>query len=459
MPLPKEEIITYSDTFPKYSGRCEGAQISDWEHGIDMVKMRKDRLAKFQQEIKDLGIAVALLTERRNVRYTTAYNGATYEPGIGWAIVPAEGEPTLWSHVPRAGDIQSRRTMTWLRPENVRAEDWPRESNPLPEMQSERRDVMAKEIKEVLEDYKLAKEVVAIDCSYPAMEAALAKVGIKTKVEPNMGIEAMSIKTPEEIECYRILAGICDIIHWETACYAKPGLTELDIVGFFRKRAMELGCEIECGGFCMSGEHTSPNIRMAGHRRIRPGDIVYWDLWGLTWNGYRSCYYRTFSAGFAARKEAQNAIKLANERQYNAITAIKPGNTTTDMVKASKSSFIHIHGLGLESYILHPVNSHPGLSKDYPTELKEGMIFAMTAACDEPGTEKYYLGPMADGQGADIEDMILVTKTGCEVLTRFPSDIIFTVPLQEGGNYTFRSPDDYYREALQRLNLPIKPLG
>lgn len=457
MPLKPEEVVIYNDAYPKYAGKSEGTTLADWERRIDMSKMRRDRHAKFVQDMKERGTAVALVVERRNVRYTTGYNAASYEPGIGWAIVPVEGEPILWAHVPYAGDIQTRREIDWIRPENIRGGDFPREANPIPEMQEERREELAKEIKADLEDRKLDKEVLVLDSSFPAMQAALEKVGIKTKVDPNLGINAMSIKTPEEIECYRVLAAICDIVHWDTARYARPGLTELDVTGYFRYRAMQLGCEIETGGFCMSGEHTSPNIRMAGHRMIRPGDIVYWDPWGLTWNGYRSCYYRTFSAGFKASQKAQDAIKLANERQYNAITAIKPGNTTTDMVKASKSSFIHIHGLGLENYILLPVNSHPGLSKDYPCELKEGMIFAMTAACDEPGAFPYRLGPIGDGQGVDIEDMVLVTKTGAEVLTRFPSDVILTIPLQDDQGYVYRSPEDYLREARIRLNLPVEP--
>ena len=190
---------------------------------------------------------------------------------------------------------------------------------------------------------------------------------------------------------------------------------------------------------------------------IRPGDIVYWDLWGMTWNGYRSCYYRTFSAGFKASQKAQDAIKVAHERQYNAITAVKPGNTTADMVKASKSGFIHIHGLGLETYVLLPVNTHPGLEKEYPCELKEGQIFAMTAASSKPGAHPHRLGPIGDGQGVDIEDMVLVTKTGAEVLTRFPSDVVLTVPLQDDQGIVYRSPEDYLREARLRLKLPVEP--
>lgn len=452
MAIVKCEPIIYSEHYPAYGGRAEGTQIVDWERRIDMAKMRKDRLAKFIKDMKRRGVTVALLTERRNVRYTVNYNAASYEPGIGWAIVPIEGEPILWCHVPGAGDIQFRRECDWLSPENVRCEDWPREANPMPDMQNERREKLAEEIKEVLEDRKLSKEVLVLDVSYPAMQAALKKVGIKTRVDPNIGIDEMSIHTHEEIECFRVLSSICDIVHYDTARYARPGLTELDITGYFRYRAMQLGCEYESvGGFCMSGEHTSPNIRMAGHRMIRPGDVVYWDPWGLSWNGYKSCYYRSFIAGFKAPQRVKDSIKLANEMQYNALTAVKPGNTTADMIKASGSHFIHIHGLGLENYILNPVNSHPGLDKDYPCVLQEGMLFAMTVACDKTGKLPYRLGPVGDGQGVDIEDHILVTKTGCEVLTRFPSDVVLTIPLENDQCYEYRSPEDYLEEARARL--------
>lgn len=450
MPLSPKEAVIYDSEFVQYGGRYEGPQMADWGKRIDMAKLRKDRLAKFQAEMKERGIAVALVVERRNVRYTTSYNAPTYEPGIGWAIVPVEGTPLLWAHVPYAGDIQARRSMDWIAPGDIRGEDFPREIAPIIDMQDERRAKLAKEIKAVMEERKLAKEMLVLDSYFPAFQAALEKVGIKTRVEPNLGIDAMSVKTLEEIECYRVLAAICDIVHWDVAKYAKPGLTELDVTGYLRYRALQLGCELEIGAFTMTGEHTDPNIRMSGHRMIRPGDIVYWDPWGLTWNGYKSCCYRSFIAGFKAPQRVQDAIKRANELQYNAITAIKPGNTTEDMVAASGADFIHIHGLGMESYALHPVNSHPGLSKKYPDVLKEGYIFAMTVACSRPGSEHYHLGPVGDGQGVDIEDMVLVTKTGCEVLTRFPSDVVLTVPLEGDGGYTWRSPEDYLAEARAR---------
>ena len=49
--------------------------------------------------------------------------------------------------------------------------------------------------------------------------------------------------------------------------------------------------------------------------------------------------------------------------------------------------------------------------------------------------------------------MVLVTKTGAEVLTRFPSDILLTVPMQDDQGYVYRSPEDYLAEAKARLKI------
>jgi Xaa-Pro aminopeptidase len=403
-----------------------------------MAKMRKDRHAKFVQEMKESGHAVALVMEPRNVRYTTGYYAASYHAGSGWAIVPVEGTPILWAH----GDVGVRRENDWIRPEDIRGGDFPMEAGAIPEMLAARREQVAKEIKTVLEDRKLAGEVLVLENSMPAMQAALEKVSIKTRVDPQLGIKAMEVKTAEEIECFRVLTAICDIVHWETATYAGPGMTELAIVGYFRNRALQYGCDMHAGGFCMSGEHTWPNYRNSGDRLIRPGDIVFWDLWGIQWNGYGSCYYRPYSVGYKASQAAQDALKRVHEFHYNAITEIKPGKTTADMVKHyPEPRAMHIHGLGLDCYLIPPLS---GGATMYPCELKEGQVFALGT----PG------GRVGDGQAVDLEDMILVTKTGAEVLSRAPSDVLITIPIRDDQDYVFRSPEEHMMEAKARLKLP-----
>jgi Xaa-Pro aminopeptidase len=349
-----------------------------------------------------------------------------------------EGNPILWTH----GDVAARRQIDWIRPEDIRGGDFPMEAGPLPKLLEDRREQVAKEIKADLEDRKLTKEVLVFDNHMPAMQAALEKVGIKTSVDPQLGIKAMEVKTAEEIECFRVLAAICDVIHWETATYARPGMTELEIIGYFRNKALQMGCDMHVGGFCISGEHTWPNYRQSGDRLIRPGDIVFWDLFGLQWNGYGSCYYRTYSAGYKASQKAQDALKRVHEMHFNAIAEIKPGRSTADMIKHYPNpSGMHVHGLGLDCYLIPPVSGGPIM---YPCELKEGQVFALGT----PGSR------IGDGQGIDLEDMVLVTNTGAEVLTRAPSDVIITIPMRDEQDYIFHSPEEHIREAKARLKLP-----
>ena len=78
----------------------------------------------------------------------------------------------------------------------------------------------------------------------------------------------------------------------------KPGVRENELVGIMHKVAYDLGAEVFSGIFCTSGEFNWPNPReTCANRIIRPGDIVYADVYNTSYNGYKTCYYRTFCCG------------------------------------------------------------------------------------------------------------------------------------------------------------------
>jgi Xaa-Pro aminopeptidase len=60
-----------------------------------------------------------------------------------------------------------------------------------------------------------------------------------------------------------------------------------------------------------SGPNTWPNWRNFSDRIIQPGDIVFMDLAALTWNGYKSCYYRTYCVGKEPTKEQKDTYATA----------------------------------------------------------------------------------------------------------------------------------------------------
>ena len=138
--------------------------------------------------------------------------------------------------------------------------------------------------------------------------------------------------------------------------------------------------------------------------------------------GYRTCYYRTFAVGSASPAQ-RDAYRICREYMDRAIALVKPGATTADIVavwpKAEEFGFANEeaafalqygHGVGLSIWE-KPIFSRL-VSFDNPEVLEAGMVFAL---------ETYW--PSKDGWGAArIEEEVVVTETGCEVITKFPAE-------------------------------------
>jgi Xaa-Pro dipeptidase len=171
----------------------------------------------------------------------------------------------------------------------------------------------------------------------------------------------------------------------------------------------------------ISGERCNPHPHNFTDRMLRPGDQAFFDIL-QAFMGYRTCYYRTFNVGRATPVQ-HDAYKKAREWLDNAIALIKPGVMTDEICKVwpkapefgfpdemSAFGLQFGHGLGLA---LHerPIISRV-VSLDHPTEIKEGMVFALETYC-----------PATDGfSAARIEEEVVVTDKGCRVITLFPAE-------------------------------------
>ena len=204
----------------------------------------------------------------------------------------------------------------------------------------------------------------------------------------------------------------------------KPGVRENEIVALANKRLYELGSDQVEAVNSISGERCNPHPHNFTDRIIRPGDQAFFDIIH-SFNGYRTCYYRTFGVGSATPSQ-YDAYKQARAWMDAAIDAVKPG-VSTDVVArvlpraqdfgfdselaAFGLQFAHGLGLGLhERPIISRLNS-----LEHPLELRAGMVFAMETYC-----------PASDGtSAARIEEEVVVTDTGTEILTKFPAQELF----------------------------------
>jgi Xaa-Pro aminopeptidase len=182
-----------------------------------------------------------------------------------------------------------------------------------------------------------------------------------------------------------------------------------------------MGSEFVEGVNAISGERCSPHPHVFTDRALRPGDPAYFDILH-SYNGYRTCYYRTFAVA-SASPALVDAYKRCRYYLDAAIERIRPGVTTAEVAEVwpeahefgfpdEEAAFAlqFGHGVGLSIWE-KPVFSRL-VSLDHPEVIEEGMVFAL---------ETFW--PASDGwSAARIEEQLVVTRDGCEVITRFPAE-------------------------------------
>src|SRR5204862_3145788 len=224
-------------------------------------------------------------------------------------------------------------------------------------------------------------------------------------------------------------AAMVDAAYHDLYKAMKPGMRENEAVALVASLLYELGSEYVEGVNAISGERCSPHPHVFSDRMLRPGDPVYYDILH-SYMGYRTCYYRTFAIGSASRA-LNDAYKRCRDYLDAAIELVRPGRTTAEIAsvwpKAQEFGFPDEeaafalqmgHGIGLAIWEKPMISRLVSLEHSY--EIKPGMVFAL---------ETFW--PSTDGwSAARIEEEIVVTETGHEVITRFPADQLMVAGAQ-----------------------------
>jgi Xaa-Pro aminopeptidase len=231
----------------------------------------------------------------------------------------------------------------------------------------------------------------------------------------------------------------------------RPGMRQNETVGLVSKVLYDNGSEFVSGINAISGERCNPHPHLFSDRMMRPGDPAYFDI-VHTYQGYSTCYYRTFAVG-SASPSMRDAYVRAREIMDVSIASVKPGATTADIVslwpKAREFGFDdeeqafalqYGHGVGLSVWE-KPIFSRL-TSLDNPEVLEEGNVFAL---------ETFW--PGKDGwSAARIEEEVVVTATGCEVITRFPAEELIVAGQRY---YGVSGPLPAVRDSQSHLNNPL----
>ncbi len=354
-----------------------------------------------------------------NIRYLTSTSIGEWarDKLMRFAVLARDAEPVLWDFGSAAK--AHRLHAPWLRKEDSRAGMTGLRGSIAPEAGFFAR--AAREVKSVLDEAGVGAEPLGMDITELPMLFELQRLGVEVRDGQQMMLDAREIKSADEILLLSTAAAMVDGVYQDVYEALKPGIRENEIVALVNKRLYEMGSDDVEGVNAISGERCSPHPHIFADRMIRPGDQAFFDIIH-SFNGYRTCYYRTFCVGRATQSQ-RDAYKQARGWMDASIALVKPGVSTDEIARvwpqATEFGFADEmeafglqfgHGLGLalhERPIISRLNS-----LDQPVELKEGMVFALETYC-----------PADDGHSAArIEEEIVVTADGPELLTLFPAE-------------------------------------
>jgi len=395
---------------------------TDRLENINYARMREYRLARAKRMMAEHGLGTLITWEAWDMRYLCgAYPTVPCRwLGCQYVVLPRNGEPHLFAATSFSQEAM-REEMPWLEGRIWKDDGAGRLSTKVEDL-----DLFMKTVVDIISAHGLMDELVGLDDCPSEMlyEQAFKKHNLKICNAIAFMAQVRKIKNPDEIACIRMACTTAEAAFNAMEKSIRPGVRECELLGIGIEKLYELGADETMAFVLASGPRTNPLHIDYTDRIIRPGDLVAIDVNANSFNGYKSCYYRTFCCG-KATQEQKDVYEIARKMMYDGMSVIKAGATTRDILNmwpqepqfwgyddmAICCGYALGHGLGLS------LHEYPFFSVAQPKDdpgmlLEENMVLAI---------ETWY-GPKGGNFGVRLEECLAVTKDGYELLTKYPVD-------------------------------------
>jgi Xaa-Pro dipeptidase len=371
-------------------------------------------LERTQAALRRHGLPAALLLDSCNIRYATGTSIMpvwTLHALDRYVLVPVEGRPVLWEYasVRNAPDPEAipviRQAASWT-VFNAGSRS------------AERAKDFAAEVVRTLQEMGLAEGLLGVDRLDTDGFLALQAAGLTLRPAQTAMEQARSVKSAAEIELIRRSVAVCDAAITHLYTNLRPGMTENEAWALFTGHAFANGAEyVECR-LLSSGPRTNPWFQEATDRPIEAGDIVSFDTDLIGPAGYLADLSRAYVVGDGKPSARQRRLYHDAEQFLHEIRGeLRPGASLAELGERLSGRFPRKYHPQRYPFIAHS----SGLSDEYPTivfedhdesEAQPGMVFSIEA----------YVGEEGEPEGIKLEEQVLLTPAGVEVLSQAPHD-------------------------------------
>ena len=422
---PSRRAHLQGDGTPADNDRVEigptGLAFSEWqEAGLtppDLPSLREYRLARLQEQIIAHDCAGLLLFDPLNIRYATdstnmqlwiAHNAARA------CFVPPSGKVVLFdfhscahlsAHLPLVGEVRGGASFFYFETGN---------------RTDEHAAAFTEQILALMKKYGGQNNRLAVDKIENAGYAALSAKGVDILDGQLLTELARSIKNENELNAMRCAIHACEQAVAEMRAAVQPGVTENDVWAALHAGSIRRGGEWIETRILSSGPRTNPWFQECGPRIMAAGDMLAFDTDLVSTYGYCCDISRSWIVGDVPPTDTQKTLyQIAYEHMMTNITILQPGmrfDEATEKAHRLPEAYralrygVLAHGIGLcDEYpcIRYPedVEKH-----GYDGTLEVGMTLCVEA----------YVGAEGGREGVKLEEQIVITETGAEILSRYP---------------------------------------
>jgi Xaa-Pro aminopeptidase len=383
----------------------------------DVSAMRRYRLARLRAQLAERDYAGIVVTDPINVRYATDSTNfqvwCLHNP-VRYAFVATAGPVILFdfhgcdhlsAHLDLVDEVRPGRGWYFFKSGDRIAEH---------------AKVWAAEIADLVHAHGGGNRRLAIDHVNPEGVAALAALSISVHEGQEVMEIARAIKSADEIKAMRCALATCEAAMRVMQEHLLPGVTEQELWADLHAENIKRGGEWIETRLLSSGPRTNPWFQECSSRPIAAGDLVAFDTDLIGPYGYCADISRTWRCGEGRASNAQiDLYRLAREQIAHNLALVRPGLGLREFsakafrlperYAANRYSTI-AHGVGLcDEY---PAIYYP---KDAAESGYDGVLEAGMTICVES-----YIGEAGGAEGVKLEEQLLVTEAGCEVLSRYP---------------------------------------
>jgi len=381
---------------------------------IDLEKLAAYRLARLRNEKQALDIALCIMVNPVSLRYALNYsNYALFSAHIPCTylflcqdsyIIHNAFDPSIDTQRKRVGQPIS----------HFYGGD---------DLQQYAKE-FAVEVKNYLLEMGLSNRRIAIEHVNPSITQALEQAGLEVLDGALVSENARLIKSAQEVECIKWAMKVAEHGADRIKKALQPGVTEAQLWALLNYTNLANCGEWHDGKMLASGSRINPWLQEASDRKIVAGDLIGFDTDMVGPMGYFADLSRTFHCGPQAPTKRQKQLyQLAHQEIENNLTLLRDGVSFAYLQEnafAVPEEYHHnaypciVHGVGMCDEFPHipPAFREP---LPYQGELKTGMVVCVES----------YMGAVGERDGVKLEQQVLITDTGYELISTYPYEDSF----------------------------------